>query len=371
MDERTAFEEAIRNHPDDREKFLVYADYLQGQGDPWGELIAVMIEADGADGARERELRIRQSQLFSTNGHFVDDMSRELATVEWHWGFIRSARFENNADWMDDKWDLVPVVRQVLDRPQAILLRELRIGVLRWMQQAEDATRLLEEVSSLGLASGIQELHVGDVNDSIDLAHHVLGALDIIGRDYRAVRNLSVHGYEFDLGTLDLPELQILVVETCGLTRAQLRSIIGDGPREKLESLEVWFGSSDYGAEATVDDIAPLLDAKHLPRVKHLGLMNAEIVEDVCRVLPHASILAQLRSLDLSMGTLSDSGIEPLLQNRDAFSHLVELNVDDNYLSEAAVESLREAFGDAVVWSQSKEEDEYEGVIYRYVSQWE
>ena len=371
MSDRSALEEAIRADPDDREAYLVFADYLQSQGDPWGELITVMIELDGATGDEKRALEIRQSQLLSQNGHFTDNMSRELATVEWHWGFFSSARFENNEDWMDDEWDLVPVVRQVLDRPQAMLLRELRVGILRWMQQATDAPRLLEEVASLGLAANIETLRLGDVSGSVDLAHHPLGELAVIGAEFTRVRTLTLRGIQFSFDELPLPRLETCVVETCALGSGTLRSIVGREPRTNLERLELWTGSADYGCDVTAEDLAVLFDAKHFPALESLGIMNCEVIDDVCRMLPSAGILPQLKTLDLSLGTLTDDGVDTIVNNIDAFKHLSSFNVDDNYLSTDMVARLREALGPALTHNQSKEPDEYQGEIYRYVSYWE
>jgi len=48
------------------------------------------------------------------------------------------------------------------------------------------------------------------------------------------------------------------------------------------------------------------------------------------------AILEQLATLDLSMGNLSDRGIDTMVKAKDAFQHLAELNLDDSALTDAS-----------------------------------
>jgi uncharacterized protein (TIGR02996 family) len=364
MDERRiALEASIAQDPDNVEAYLVYADYLQGIGDPWGELIAVMVELERAPTPL---LEQRRDEILAESERFLPGVSEEHVTIEeWSRGYFRTVRFENQEDWMSDDWDVLPVARRVLERPQTRGLRELRVGILRWMHQHEDAPRLLEEVARQGLAAQIEILRVGDIDTDIDLAHHPLGDLGVIGREYSGLRELLIHGSDFELETLSVPRLETLTIETCGLARENLRSVVGEVSREHLTSLVLWFGSQEYGADATMDDVLPLLTGETLPRLQHLGLMNSEIADGIVAALPASPLLPRIRSLDLSLGTLSDEGAQPLLDYAEAFAHLERLNIDDNFLSEDRVARIRETLDCPVFWEESKEDDDPE---WRYVT---
>ncbi|MFD7417580.1 STM4015 family protein [Kitasatospora purpeofusca] len=131
-----------------------------------------------------------------------------------------------------------------------------------------------------------------------------------------------------------------------------------------LESLELWFGVDEYGGDATIDDVAPLLTGTRLPALRHLGLQNSEFQDEIAAAVAHAPVVAQLGTLSLSMGVLSDEGAAALLDGQP-LTHLKSLDLHHHYLSEAVQERVREALpGVDVDLSDAEEEDEDE---WRYV----
>ncbi len=134
----------------------------------------------------------------------------------------------------------------------------------------------------------------------------------------------------------------------------------------KLEGLTVWFGSEDHDADCTVKDLAPLLEGKAFPQVKHLGLANAEFEGEIAAALPRSKIAARIESLNLSMGTLDDSHVPVLVEAAKAFKNLKSLDVSDNFFSKAGIAALSKAYP-SVDGSDQREpwEDEPD---YRYVS---
>jgi uncharacterized protein (TIGR02996 family) len=59
---------AVIEHPEDDARRLVYADWLQQQGDPQGELIAVQIQLAHATASERGELEARAKVLLDTHG---------------------------------------------------------------------------------------------------------------------------------------------------------------------------------------------------------------------------------------------------------------------------------------------------------------
>jgi hypothetical protein len=192
------------------------------------------------------------------------------------------------------------------------------------------------------------------------------GKLDAVSR-FPSLEKLTVHANEFSLGVLDLPKLRELSIETCGLTKKHLASFLG-GKWAKLEKLELWFGSEDYGAKCKVKDLGPILDGSAIPKVKHLGLMNAEITDDLCKALPVSKILKRLETLDLSLGTMSTVGVKAILESRNAFSHLKSLNVNENFLKKKDLADLKTLGPTIISKSQKEDDDSIEGEIHRYVT---
>ncbi|MCX5742386.1 MAG: molybdenum metabolism regulator, partial [Proteobacteria bacterium] len=66
--------------------------------------------------------------------------------------------------------------------------------------------------------------------------------------------------------------------------------------------------------------------------VTHLALANAEATDELCTMRPGSAILPRLRSLDLSRGTMSATGLAALLAHAPAFAHLERLDLSQNFL---------------------------------------
>jgi hypothetical protein len=99
-----------------------------------------------------------------------------------------------------------------------------------------------------------------------------------------------------------------------------------------LERLELWLGDDNYGGGTTVEQLAPLLAGERKPALRHLGLQNSPIQDELAAAMASAPVVPQLTSLSLSMGTLSDEGAEALLHGQP-LTHLRELDLSHHFLS--------------------------------------
>ncbi|MFI6283993.1 STM4015 family protein [Streptomyces sp. NPDC051018] len=137
-------------------------------------------------------------------------------------------------------------------------------------------------------------------------------------------------------------KLRSLRVETGGLGAEVVRGIAAsDLPA--LERLDIWLGSSGYGADADVSDLEPILTGTRLPGLTYLGLRNSDIQDRIAEAVSGAPVVARLETLDLSMGTLSDEGAEALL-NGQPLTHLRKLDLHHHFLDGPMVERLTAAF---------------------------
>ncbi|MFB7741624.1 STM4015 family protein [Streptomyces sp. NPDC056132] len=165
--------------------------------------------------------------------------------------------------------------------------------------------------------------------------------------------------------------LRALTVETGGLPVAAVRGIAGsDLPA--LASLDLWLGTSEYGGDCQVSDLAPILAGDRLPGLRRLGLRNSEIQDDICRALASAPVVARLKDLDISMGVLTDDGAAALLSGQ-SLTHLTSLDLHHNYvgpeLRDRLVTTL-EAAGVRVDAGEgdAESDEEEDGTVWRFVA---
>ncbi|MFF9392206.1 STM4015 family protein [Streptomyces griseoluteus] len=176
-------------------------------------------------------------------------------------------------------------------------------------------------------------------------------------------------GLEFP--ALEHAALRKLVVETGGLPVEVVRGVGGSG-LPVLEHLELWLGDSMYGADTTVSDLEPILSGSRLPALRHLGLRNSEIQDEIAAAVASAPVVARLETLDLSMGTLGDEGAAALLAGQ-SLTHLAFLDLHHHYITEPLQQRLRETLEPAGVRLDLNEDnaDSYEnedGTVQRFVA---
>jgi hypothetical protein len=145
-------------------------------------------------------------------------------------------------------------------------------------------------------------------------------------------------GNGLSLGRPSHPKLKTLIVETGGLPRQVVREVCAaDLPA--LEHLELWLGSADYGGDATLDDLAPILSGRLFPRLTTLALRDCEWADDLAVALVDAPVLARIKSLDLSLGNLSDRGALALAAAPVA-AGLESIDIHHHFVSAEAVAKL-------------------------------
>ncbi|MEU8802606.1 STM4015 family protein [Spirillospora sp. NPDC048819] len=135
--------------------------------------------------------------------------------------------------------------------------------------------------------------------------------------------------------------LKVLRFESGGLPAGVVRSV-GAGDLPNLRHLDLWLGVGDYGGDATVADLGPILSGERLPALRHLGLEDSEIQDEIAAAVAGAPVVARLESLSLAMGTLTDRGAEALLSGQP-LTHLRKLDLHYHYLSDPMIERVQAA----------------------------
>lgn len=172
-------------------------------------------------------------------------------------------------------------------------------------------------------------------------------------------------GTGLSLGVIQHNALKELVVQTGGLPSQILRDL-SESDLPALEHLELWLGTDGYGWDGTIEDVKALLKPANFPALTYLGLRDSEIADEVAALIATHPILKQVKILDLSLGTLGDTGGQALL-NSPYLPQLQEVRLAHHYFSDEMVEKL-EALTIKVDVSDPQKGDNDGGRVWRYVA---
>jgi len=341
-DEATAaaLEQAILANPYDRNAYMVYGDWLQQHGDPRGELIALQLANKNASAL---VLLDRHANAFygPLAAHKKTYDGKKSEAFSWKNGFIHAARLSHDS-YADEAFHgkLVDILEQLIAHPSGRFLVELTL-VFNGDPNENDLQDLIDLLATRAPPT-LRKLHLGDFEyfgEDTEMSWYHVGNLGRLWRGVPGLTHLVVQGGEFQLGTIDAPNLKSAAFRTGGLSQDSARAI-ASAKWPQLEDLEIWYGDDNYGGDATVEDVRPLLARTDLSALRRLGLMNAQFTDDLCAILPTAPLARQLRELDLSLGCMTDEGAEELAE-AEGVLHLDKLDVSENYLSDAGVRRLR------------------------------
>jgi uncharacterized protein (TIGR02996 family) len=337
-------EEQCRAAPDDPAPWSVYADWLQEQDDPRGE-VAAMCATNPKSAPAIESLRKHRIELFGS-----DRDGRATRIVGWHHGFPSALAL---VPTYDDETPLDAWISRLAYRPFMQFVEEWHLGI-DGFEGDNDWEPALRELTKSPLGPRVKALHL-DEWDEQDISYVSFGDLSKMWDKLPALETLVLKsGMGGTLGTLDLPELKKFVRITGGLALDEI-SAICNASWPKLEHLEVWFGSSQYGAEVALEHIE-MIASSELPALRYLGLCNCELAAEMIPVLARSRLLPQLTTLDLSRGMLLTAG--ELIAHKRAFED-VQLDLRSNLLSGDHCAALKIAFPSALLDDQRDPEDHY------------
>lgn len=218
----------------------------------------------------------------------------------------------------------------------------------------------------------LRALFLGDiVGEECEISWIIQGDVGPLLNGLPLLEELGIRGAEHLVFPVVRHErLRSLSIQTGGLRVAVVRGV-AESDFPALEHLDLWLGTSEYGGNSAIADLAPFLAGTRLPRLRHLALRNSEIQDAVAAAVASAPVVARLETLDLSMGVLTDEGAAALLAGQP-LTHLTSLDLHHNYLSKPIKQRVLEALqpsGVAVEVDQGDaEEEEDEGEVWRFVA---
>ncbi len=216
-------------------------------------------------------------------------------------------------------------------------LRRLEVFVLT---EASEFAHVLQPFQDHGVPSSLRHL-VLCAFDNIEGFLATRADVTALLPALRDLERLELQAGHVSFDRVDLPELRDFQLRTAGLGRDTLRALSA-ARWPALDRLTLWFGSPRHGGDCRVEDLASLLDGEHFPRLRHLRLMNATFTDELCEALVSSRLLPRLRSVDLSLGLMTDEGARTLARHAAALGHLQKLSLVNNALTHEG-EALLEA----------------------------
>ena len=276
-----------------------------------------------------------------------------------------SYEYEEYEEQGKDQKDLLKTILSDKELPE---LEELDIGC--WGEMWEDSCQELLDgfVAHKDALSHIKSLCIGDVDfETCEISWIIQGDYSKIWAAFPNLEHLLIKGStDLVLGDIAHNNLKSLEILCGGLPEDVITSITRSS-LPNLECLRLYLGSEDYGFDGNADTIQALLKNSNFPNLHCLAIMDSEIQDDVVKLVLDSDYIKKVNELDFSLGTLTDEAGTLLLERLPQYPNIRSLHVDENYLSDSLIQKLH-TLSIEVTADEQKEEDNYDGEIWRYAS---
>lgn len=410
---------AVVAEPASREARQVFGDWLEGLGHPWGRLVALHHAAATAR-PETRALLAREADRWAraNRAAILGDLpAAVLPHAAWDHGFLDAVVLASPGDGPL----LVTRLRALLALPAARVLRDLTLHCAptvmhtpgRRDASVADVIAPFEGIAAelaaapptlRALAFGVQPPTAASAYVSVPDLAAVADALPGLaslavrcrGGDglLAPVRHAALRTLEVRLGAADARDLRAIGASELPALERLVVSLGADGdvlldeaypawgddynppdehgdtgiypetyPSADLDRLTVYESAPRY----TAADLAAFLGASWPPGLVHLGLQGLTFTPDTLGTVLEAPVVARLRSLDLSGGTLADGDVDALVRSAERLAHLSSLDLDGNRLTSAGIARLRAALPNATTGAQRPSTQAGPAFLFRYV----
>jgi len=284
---------------------------------------------------------------------------------------LKSKKYFYTGDqiWNDDsdvEINSLPLANDIIADSELSSLDELIVGC--WGESYDNPVQSLLGgfVENKEKLQHISRMFIGDMDyEECEVSWIEQGDYSNLLKALPNLKSLTIKGSnELSLGNIDHNNLEELEIICGGLPTSVIKQI-ASARLPKLKKLNLYFGVEDYGFDGTSDDIASILKADYIKNLTYLGLGDSEIKDEIVEKVVESKNLYNIKTLDLSNGTLTDKGGQMILDNISMFKGLDKLDLTYHYLSEEMMQNLRNT-GINVILDEANEPDEYDGEVYYY-----
>lgn len=284
---------------------------------------------------------------------------------------LKSKKYFYTGDqiWNDDsdvEINSLTLANDIIADSELSSLDELIVGC--WGESYDNPVQSLLDVfvENKDKLQHISRMFIGDMDyEECEVSWIEQGDYSNLLKALPNLKSLTIKGSnELSLGNIDHNNLEELEIICGGLPTSVIKQI-ASARLPKLKKLNLYFGVEDYGFDGTSDDIASILKADYIKNLTYLGLGDSEIQDEIVEKVVESKNLYNIKTLDLSNGTLTDKGGQMILDNISMFKGLDKLDLTYHYLSEEMMQNLRNT-GINVILDEANEPDEYDGEVYYY-----
>ena len=284
---------------------------------------------------------------------------------------LKSKKYFYTGDqiWNDDsdvEINSLTLANDIIADSELSSLDELIVGC--WGESYDNPVQSLLDVfvENKDKLQHISRMFIGDMDyEECEVSWIEQGDYSNLLKALPNLKSLTIKGSnELSLGNIDHNNLEDLEIICGGLPTSVIKQI-ASARLPKLKKLNLYFGVEDYGFDGTSDDIASILKADYIKNLTYLGLGDSEIQDEIVEKVVESKNLYNIKTLDLSNGTLTDKGGQMILDNISMFKGLDKLDLTYHYLSEEMMQNLRNT-GINVILDEANEPDEYDGEVYYY-----
>lgn len=323
-------EAAIDEDPYDPIRYGVYADWLQDQGHPRGELIALQLAAERDSAIRPRADAHFERHIDSFLGQLAQyvrgyDHRRRTESLTWRFGFVHGAFVVGS----ETGFSASTMMRDVFAHPSGRFLAELAVSDTRYDANLQPAIELLVARRPATL----RKLTLGGERTDWRRPGAEKGDLSKAWPRLSSLHELALRG-QFVLGDIALPQV----------TRVELRLAAYDGEALRaieraawpaLETLEIAF---DHHHAVHRERLHAWLAALDLPNLVELRFCDSREGDALAGALARAPGRDRLRRLTFARCGLTAEGARTL---GAAGLELERLDVRECRVSPEGLEILR------------------------------
>jgi uncharacterized protein (TIGR02996 family) len=303
-------EAAIEHDPYDREAYRVYADWLEGQGDPRARLIRLQLDEGPV---LQNTAKLVRKLLADHRGYLLGPLASCASALDWKLGFVHAANLSDAAGSITKHLD------NVLAHPSSRFLVELAVHSKYLPSVVERLLAIMPAtLRKLALANGSC--------DEVALA----------GLQLARLRALVLRG-RFAIDELHVPDLESAELRIHAITPQTARAVSrATWPKLKHLVLDL------EAASAGLPDLAPLFQRADLTSLAELAVTRVAFTDELCSLIVDAPFAPQLRVLELHNGNLTSTGVGVLARGRDRLANLEHLGLLGMQLSIGDYETLDE-----------------------------
>ena len=357
--DHAAFLRAICDNPGDDTPRLVYADFLEENGDrERAEYVRIQCEMEGLPEysvrwrkLREREIRLRNKY----KKEWAAPLGKGLVAVYFRRGFVdqmtlyprrfldEGERYFRTTPIRRVKLVSLGSVVSVAELVASPLLARLRGLDLEGGRIHDDEARQLAESPNVAGLSflGLARTGVNAAGLRALLASPALPALEHLdlGMNHFSIRDAAL----VELAACEhLRRLRRLDVDFNPITDIGARALADSPHLANLRALglrALSFGTLDLVAAVTATGIAALAGAKHLAGLRRLDLGGRRLGPEGAEALASGTGMTNLHELYLSAARIGDAGVRAIAASAN-FADLRALDLAENGITDAGAQAL-------------------------------